>query len=116
MNKLRKAIAIDFDGCICTNEWPNVGIPDWDIINAAKKEKVNGAGLILWTCRVGEPLEKAIQACKTWGLEFDTINESLPDWIEDWGNAPRKVAADEYWDDLAIRKVALQGGKNESNT
>ena len=24
---MQKAIAIDFDGCLCTNEYPNIGKP-----------------------------------------------------------------------------------------
>ena len=33
----------------------------------------------------------------------DAVNESLPEWIEAWGNDCRKVGADEYWDDKAVR-------------
>lgn len=106
MSRLRKAVAIDFDGCLCTNAWPNVGIPDWDVINRAKWEQRAGAGLILWTCRSGEALEVAIRACQDWGLHFDAINDNLPDWVAAWGYSPRKVAADEYWDDLAITTIA----------
>lgn len=61
-----------------------------------------GAGLILWTCREGTLLQAAVDACKGWGLTFDAINESLPDWIEAYGTRPRKVGATEYWDDRAV--------------
>lgn len=47
---MRKAIAIDFDGCICTNAFPNIGAPNWSVINRARAEHAAGAGLILWTC------------------------------------------------------------------
>ncbi len=83
---LRKAIAIDFDGCLCTDAFPNIGKPNWGVIEMAKRERANGAGLILWTCREGPLLQIAIDTCRKWGLEFDTINESLPDWIEKFGN------------------------------
>jgi len=33
----------------------------------------------------------------------DSINESLPDWIEAFRTQPRKVGASEYWDDKAVR-------------
>lgn len=99
----KKAIAIDFDGCLCTNAWPEIGDPNWPTIERAKQEQEAGAGLILWTCREGELLEQAIQACESWGLRFDAINESLPEWIESWGTRPRKVGATEYWDDRAVR-------------
>lgn len=48
---MQKAIAIDFDGCLCTNEYPNIGKPILHIIDEAKKQQAKGAGLILWTCR-----------------------------------------------------------------
>ena len=100
---LRKAIAIDFDGCLCNYAFPEIGAPHWDVIGRAKKEQQNGAGLILWTCREGDLLQEAIDACIMWGLEFDAVNESLPEWIEAYGNAPRKIGASEYWDDHAVR-------------
>lgn len=100
---MKKAIAIDFDGCLCENKYPAIGVPYWTVINMALDEQRNGAGLILWTCREGELLEQAIAACKSWGLTFEAVNESLPEWISAWGTRPRKVGATEYWDDRALR-------------
>lgn len=99
---LREAIAIDFDGCLCEDKYPDIGLPNWTVINAARRRQENGAGLILWTCREGEALEAAIDAAKSWGLHFDAVNESLPEWKEYYGNNPRKVGATEYWDDKAV--------------
>lgn len=99
---LRRAIAIDFDGCLCKpGAWPGIGAPNWRVIEAALKERADGAALILWTCRGGEMLQQALDACKGWGLEFDAVNESLPEWRERYGNDPRKIGASEYWDDRA---------------
>lgn len=100
---MRKAIAIDFDGCLCTDVFPAIGEPNWPVIYRAKAEQQAGAGLILWTCREGQILQDAVAACESWGLTFDAVNESLPDWIEAFGNRPRKVGASEYWDDKAAR-------------
>lgn len=99
---MRKAIAIDFDGCICTNAFPNIGAPNWSVILKALAEQAAGAGLILWTCRECELLQQAVDACTKWGLHFDAVNESLPSWIDAYGNNPRKVGATEYWDDRAV--------------
>lgn len=99
---MRKAIAIDFDGCICTNAFPNIGAPNWSVILKALAEQAAGAGLILWTCREGELLQQAVDACTKWGLHFDAVNDSLPSWIDAYGNHPRKVGASEYWDDRAV--------------
>lgn len=68
---MRRAIAIDFDGTICTNAYPNIGEPKWALINEALKQQKAGAGLILWTCREGVYLSAAVAACESWGLHFD---------------------------------------------
>ena len=100
---MRKAIAIDFDGCLCTEAYPEIGEPNWPVIQRAKQEQQAGAGLILWTVREGVPLQKALEACRRWGLTFDAVNESLPDWIKAYGNRPRKIGASEDWDDRAVQ-------------
>ena len=105
---LQKAIAIDFDGCLCANAYPDIGAPNWEIIVAAAAEQIAGAGLVLWTCREGELLENALEACARWGLHFDAVNDSLPSWKKFYGNETRKVGATEYWDDKAYR---VQNGK-----
>lgn len=99
---MRKAIAIDFDGCLCKADWPRIGEPNTDVINAAIREQQSGAALILWTCRVGALLEEAVEWCSSRGLEFDAVNENLPERIATYHANPRKVNADEYWDDLAV--------------
>ena len=38
------------------------------------------------------------------GLEFDAVNENLPEMIEWYGNDCRKVFADVYIDDKAANK------------
>lgn len=103
----KRAIAIDFDGTLCENNYPDIGEPNWNVIYQAIQEQKHGAGLILWTCREGKLLYDAMEACFDWGIQFDAINESLPEWKEHFGTAPRKVGADEYWDDKA--KVVKNG-------
>ena len=58
---LRKAIAIDFDGCLFHTEHMKIVSPNWDVINRSKGEKETGTGLILWTCRAGALLEEAFR-------------------------------------------------------
>ena len=108
---MRKAIAIDFDGCLCSDDYPRIGKPNWKVIERAKQEQAQGAGLILWSCRAGELLLEALIAANSWGLCFDAVNESLPDWIEEFGTCPRKVGATEYWDDRAVRMPGDSGGQ-----
>ena len=37
--------------------------------------------------------------CREHGLEFDYINENVPENVEKWGNDSRKIFAHEYIDD-----------------
>lgn len=97
-----KVIAIDFDGTLFTNKWPEIGEPVDFVIRQAKREQEAGAKLILWTNRTGDLLDAAIKACESVGLHFDAVNESLPEWVEHFGTDPRKIGASEYWDDKAV--------------
>ncbi len=100
-----KVIAVDFDGCICTMKYPDIGEPNWDVIEALKQERELGTKLILWTCRCDESLQEAVKACESWGLQFDAVNENVKDRLLKYGySESRKVSADEYWDDLAVVK------------
>lgn len=98
-----KTIAVDFDGTLCENKYPSIGSAKWDVIVALKDEQRNGAKLILWTCRQGEYLDKAVSWCYGNGLIFDAINDNLPEHIESYGCNSRKVCADEYWEDRAVK-------------
>lgn len=36
---LPKAIAIDFDGCLCANAYPDIGAPNWEITSQRRQSK-----------------------------------------------------------------------------
>lgn len=91
--------AVDFDGTLCQNNYPAVGIPNVALIDFLKKEQKRGCKVILWTCRCGLALKTAVECCKMQGLEFDAVNENLPESIERFGDDPRKICADVYIDD-----------------
>lgn len=99
---MRKVIAVDFDGTLFENAWPDIGAPRANVIAAALQEQQNGAALILWTCRIGEALRAALEACEAQGLHFDAVNDSLPEWKDSFDGDPRKIGATEYWDDRAV--------------
>ena len=65
-----------------------------------------GVKFILWTCREGKLLEDAVAWCKERGLIFDSVNDNLPERIEQYASNCRKVSADEYWDDRAVWMTA----------
>lgn len=107
-----KTIAIDFDGTIFETDYPTILRPIVPVIEAAKDRREDGDRLILWTCREGAELDAAIEACREQGLEFDAVNDNLPEAKEEWGNNPRKIAADEYWDDRSVLPWAKFDGRS----
>jgi uncharacterized protein len=101
-------LAIDFDGTLCESMFPKIGRPIPSVINFCKRHKAAGDKLILWTNRTDATLEEAVAWCKEQGLEFDAINESLPESIEKYGTDPRKIAADYYIDDKNLLITDLE--------
>lgn len=102
-------IAVDFDGTLCESNWPDLGIPNLELIRYLKDERHRGTRLILWTCRTGDRLEVAVNWCQQHGLQFDAVNENLPEVISYFGRDSRKIFAHEYIDDYA-RKPFWEGG------
>ena len=93
--------AVDFDGTLSMGEWPEVGPANTNLFDFLKRKQDQGDRLILWTCRAGEPLEKAVDFCKENGLIFDAVNDNLPETIEKYGTNSRKITCDVYLDDRA---------------
>ena len=94
-----KIIGTDFDGTLCTNDWPNIGSPNVRLIEYLKNCRKHGIKVILITMREGKLLDDALEFCKNCGLEFDVVNDNLPEMIEMYGCNPRKVYFDWYIDD-----------------
>ena len=92
-------IAVDFDGTLCENKWPEIGMPNEELIEYLKKRQTNGEKLILWTNRVGNRLDEAVKWSAEKGLVFDAVNENLPEIVEAFGVDSRKIFANEYIDD-----------------
>ena len=93
-------IAIDFDGAICRNKYPEIGDPMPLAIESIKKLKERGHDLILWTCRQGELLDDAVRWCEEHGIPFDLVNEHEPNNLKAFdGVAGNKVFANIYIDD-----------------
>lgn len=93
-------IAIDFDGTICRNEYPEIGDPMPLAIESIKELKERGHDLILWTCRQGDLLDNAVRWCEEHGIPFDLVNEHEPNNLRAFGGvAGNKVFANIYIDD-----------------
>ena len=93
-------IAIDFDGTICQNKYPEIGEPMPLAIESIKELKERGHDLILWTCRQGDLLDDAVRWCEEHGIPFDLVNEHEPNNLRAFGGvAGNKVFANIYIDD-----------------
>ena len=87
--------------------------------------KKEGHKIILWTNRGDNEeykvLTEAVDWCRSKGLEFDAVNENLPDQEKISGYSP-KIMADYYIDDKALqfgeevsRRQSLDFIKNNFN-
>ena len=103
-----RIIAVDFDGTLCYSNWPELGEPNMPLIEYLRTQKKSGDKLILWTCRAGEALERAVSWCREQQLEFDAVNDNLPEIIEKYGNNSRKITCDYYIDDKAVLPEAVR--------
>lgn len=104
-----KIIAVDFDGTLCNDCYPEIGAPNRILIDALHRLKKQNCQLILWTCRCGDRLTEAVEWCRQHGLEFDAVNANVPQIIEKYGSDSRKIYADIYLDD---RSRCLKSGCN----
>lgn len=96
-------IAVDFDGILCKDEFPNIGTPKYDVISAIRQMIDNGHEVILWTTRNGNELTAAVQWCEDRGLHFCAINAPAPsnekEYADKYPVQSRKIYADLYIDD-----------------
>lgn len=98
---MRRVIAVDFDGTLCENRFPEIGEPNTELISQLIEAQEAGAAVILWSCRSGKRLKEAIKWAKGQGLRFDYVNRNTPERIRAFKSDCRKVSADVYIDDRA---------------
>lgn len=110
---MEKIIAVDFDGTLCENKYPEIGKPNLTLIADLIMRKRHGDRVILWTCRSGRELVDAVRWCAEHKLIFDAVNENLPDVIKTFGSDTRKIFANEYIDDRNSTEFDLPFKKGE---
>ena len=71
-----QTIAVDFDGTLCYSKWPDLGQPNQALIEYLQEWEQN--------------------------LEFDAVNDNLPEIIEFYGHNSRKISCDYYIDDRML--------------
>lgn len=92
-------IAVDFDGTIVRNAYPDIGKPMMFAFETLKMLQDKNHKLILWTYRHGRALEEAVAFCKQNGIEFYAVNKSYPEEPDDLDGVSRKINADIFIDD-----------------
>lgn len=105
MNALPKIVAVDFDGTIVEDKYPEIGLVNEGMLYTLRQLQDSGVELILWTSRDGEQLKAAVEFCKGLGLRFAAVNENHPACKALFNNDTRKVYADLYIDDKAIPHI-----------
>lgn len=91
--------AVDFDGTLCAEKWPDIGEPNIKLIDFLKEKKKEGNEVVLWTMREGAHLDEAVKWCASYGLYFDAVNDNVKRMKAFFKNNPRKVFANFYIDD-----------------
>ena len=105
MNITKKLIiAVDFDGTIVEDAYPNIGNPRLFAFETLIRLQNDGHRLILWTYRNGSRLNEAVIFCKENGIDFYAVNESFPG-EELTESISRKIHADLFIDDRNIGGV-----------
>ena len=100
----RCIVAFDFDGTLATGGTVKAGeklVLRPDVGRMLKFLKSREVYLILWTCRDGESLDRALNILRWAGLgdAFSAVNDNIPG-LE--FTTSRKIYADYYVDDLAF--------------
>jgi len=92
-------IAVDFDGTIVENNFPEIGKPKlfaFETLGALQEQKHQ---LVLWTIRRGKELDEAVHFCKEHGIEFFAVNENYQGEVMEKDKTSRKILVDMYIDD-----------------
>ena len=101
-----KIIAIDFDGCIVSNAFPDIGI-----LQPYAKEVINKLYLehriIINTCRSQNYENNCIKFLNNNEINYDWINHNDPDQILKYNADCRKISADLYIDDKCLMGLPM---------
>lgn len=112
-------VAVDFDGILCENRFPDIGRPHYYMISVVRQMMDAGFEVVLWTSRADDRLVQAVDWCSDRGLHFSAVNENAPSNRDQYEgehpNGTRKVYADLYVDDHNVEFVhAMKNTKWEN--
>lgn len=107
-------IAVDFDGVLCENKFPDIGPPNYEVISIIRQLIDGGHEVVLWTSRNGSELERAVHWCHDYGLHFCSVNGPAPsnekEYADKYPIQSRKIYADIYIDDNSLEYYVFNEG------
>lgn len=110
-------VAVDFDGTLCKDAFPDIGEPNRLCIAYVKRLAAEGSKIILHTCRENgtrKLLDEAVGFCNAQGIPLFAVNENPGNtYPARFGLSPedgRKVYADLYIDDKAMNPATIRHG------
>ena len=92
-------IAVDFDGTIVMDDFPDIGYPVPNAINTIQKLIDNDHKIVLWTVRSGKYLDEAVEFLRDEGITLWGINSNPTQ--HKWSSSP-KAHCHLYIDDKAF--------------
>lgn len=108
-------VAVDFDGTLCADAFPEVGEPKALVISYVKRLAAEGSKIILYTSRENGTrplLDEAAEFCKAQEIPLYAVNENPgnPHAAKNGlkHSDGRKVFADLYIDDKAVNPLAIE--------
>lgn len=108
-------VAVDFDGTLCADAFPEVGEPKPLVIDYVKRLAAEGSKIILYTSRENgtrKLLDEAVAFCKAQEIPLYAVNENPGNYYAGLNglepSAGRKVYADLYIDDKAVNPLAIE--------
>lgn len=92
-------ISIDFDGTVCRDAYPLIGVMQPYARQVINRLYDRGYYIIINTCREGDMLRDAINWLLDKGIKFNRVNDNYPPGTNEYGYNSRKVYAHVYIDD-----------------
>lgn len=115
MKRQYEFVAVDFDGTLCRDAFPDIGEPNPVVIGYVKKLAAEGSKIILYTSRENGTrplLDEAVAFCKAQGIPLYAVNENPGNpYAARFGlkhSDGRKLYADLYIDDKAMNPVDIE--------
>lgn len=96
-------IAVDFDGTIVEDRYPEIGRERPFATATLRKLIEDKHRLILWSVREGDRLDEAVEWCRQKGVQFYAVNKDFEeDDRETNKNYSRKLKVDLFIDDRNV--------------